>query len=70
MDWIASFATLIGMLLVGRKIAHGWIFSAVGATLFLLVAIQTGLQGMAVLDLCLIFLSIINWIDWVFIKKI
>lgn len=69
MDWIAASLSLLSAYIIGKKHWSGWFIGGVGATIWVWIAMEHKLYGMACINLLLGGAFIGNGISWFYGDK-
>lgn len=64
MDWVASFMTMMGVYLLGKKAWQGWVFNIVGSVLWSIYAVATDQIPLLTLNLVFLFLDGKGLFEW------
>lgn len=65
--WTASFIECVGMYMVGHKLKWGFLVTAVGNVLWILIAlgiIKSGYSGLILILAAALFINIRNFLKW------
>lgn len=62
--WLAALLNLVGLVLLGKRIAWGWLFGIAAECLWMVRAQSKGMPDLMFISAVYILVAGLNWFKW------